>query len=459
MKKTLRTVTTNVKENKFFQEEEIERGTVPVSNERAVINLYEQIRYQKVLGFGAALTESSAYNYSLLTPEQKDEFMRAYFDRTEGIGYNFGRCHINSCDFALDIYDYVQPGDKTLETFDISRDRKYIIPFIKDALKYCKEELVFFASPWSPPAYMKDNQSPIRGGKLLEEYKAVWAKYYAKFIRAYEEEGIKISAVSVQNEPKALQKWESCFFEPEDEREFLERYLIPALDEAGLSDIKLIIWDHNKERVYDRAEKILKDSDFLQKKVWAVGHHWYSGDHFDGLRLVHEVFGKAMISSEICCTMKMDPFAAAERYGKEICENFNNFDVAFCDWNILLSRDGGPFHNRTEKTSAELGVVFDDVEGGCLAPVLYDQEKKALIYTPIYYYIGHFSKFIQRGAVRFANTKYTEDLHVASFLNPDGGKVVVLMNKSDLSLPANLRLPDEVTRVDIPAHSIMTVLF
>lgn len=153
------------------------------------------------MGFGAALTESAAYNCSFLSEEQKREFLEKYYGEENGLNYNVGRLHINSCDFSLDIYDYVRPGESTLETFNIDRDRRYIIPRVKDIRKYCNRDLFLFASPWSPPAYMKDNENPVKGGKLKEEYKKLWARYFAKYIKEYRKEGINISAVTVQNEP------------------------------------------------------------------------------------------------------------------------------------------------------------------------------------------------------------------------------------------------------------------
>ena len=171
----------------------------------------------------------------------KKRFLELYFSREKGIGYNFGRSHINSCDFSLDIYSNVEEGDMTLDTFNLNREKKYIIPFIKDALAYCDQEIVLFASPWSPPAYMKDNGSVVKGGSLLEECKALWANYYVKYIKEMAKEGINFSAISVQNEPKAKQTWESCFYSPEDEAYFIDKYLISALDDAGLSHIKIMI--------------------------------------------------------------------------------------------------------------------------------------------------------------------------------------------------------------------------
>ncbi len=445
------------RKNLYFAESTVEAGNVRAVTECGIINVFPEIEYQSVVGFGGAFTESAAYNYAQLTPAQKKDFIKKHFSREEGIGYNFGRTHINSCDFSLDIYTYVQEGDRELKTFNIDRDRKYIIPFIKDALEYCTDELVLFASPWSPPAYMKDNESVIRGGSLKEEYKEVWARYYAKYIKAMAEEGIKISAISVQNEPNAHQPWESCHYSAENEKRFIEEYLAPVLEQEGLSEIKIIIWDHNKERVYDRTKKIFQ-SEAVKERVWAVGHHWYSGDHFDGMRLVHEQFGKVLLSTEICGSINEAPLSLAERYGKELCGDFGNFTAGFCDWNLLLSDQGGPFHNRSEKSVACAGVVLEDKSCGCHAPVLYNTATKELVYTPIYYYIGHFSKYVQRGAKRIATTKYCEQIYTVAFKNPDNSLVLVLMNTAEEALPAVVRHEDVCTQITMEPHSIVTVI-
>ncbi len=444
-------------EGRYFEETVIENGNLDSSTEYAVINVFDEFEYQTVLGFGGAFTESAAYNYSLLSESQKKVFLEKYFSRENGIAYNFGRTHINSCDFSLDIYAYVQDGDKELTTFNIERDRKYIIPFIKDAVEYCGEEIVLFASPWSPPAYMKISEDVTRGGELKDEYKSVWARYYAKYIKAMAEEGVTISAITIQNEPNARQSWESCSYTPEEERDFIEQYLLPVLDEEGLSDIKIMIWDHNKERVYDRTKRIFS-SKVVEERVWGVAHHWYSGDHYEGLRLVHERYNKPLVSTENCGNITADLFTLAERYGKEICEDFNNFTAAFCDWNLLLSDKGGPFHNRNDKTVACAGVVFEDKSAGCYAPVLFDTEKKELVYTPIYYYIGHFSKFVQRGAKRTATTKYDEKLYSIAFKNPDGSLVLIILNAADQTMPIVVRHDDVCTEMELEAHSIMTIL-
>ena len=454
----MRCIKTVSSEEIFFQEKQVLEGNAPTWQENCMVNVFDDVTYQEILGFGAAFTEAAAYNYSLMDEKNKRLLMQKYFSKEDGIGYNLGRTHINSCDFSLDIYSYVQEGDIDLNTFDIARDKKYIIPFIKDAQKYCKEELFLFASPWSPPAYMKDNNSMIEGGKLKEEYKRLWARYYAKYIKAYAGEGIRISAITVQNEPNAKQRWESCFYTAHEEAEFIEEYLAPELDAQGLSDIKIIIWDHNKERIYDRAKEVLS-SPGVSERVWAVGHHWYSGDHFEGLSLVHEQLGKSLICTEFCAKIDADVQTLAERYVKEMCGNFNNFETASCDWNILLSSQGGPYHNRTEKSMAIPGVFHESKDGGCYAPVLYDQEKEKLLFTTIYYYIGHFSKYVQRGAKRISTTKYTDKLSVCGFKNPDGSTAVIIANMSDDLMPVVIRREGVCTRVDLEAHGIQTLLF
>lgn len=445
------------KENIYFKESIIEDGNVDSIGETGIINVYDEIEYQEIIGFGGAFTESAAYNYAQFSDEQKKEFLEKTFSRDKGIGYNFGRTHINSCDFSLDIYSYVESGDMTLETFNIERDKKYIIPFIKDAMEYCDDELMLFASPWSPPAYMKTNENVVRGGKLKEEYKIVWARYYAKYIKAMAKEGITISAITIQNEPNARQSWESCNYSPEDERDFIEQFLIPALDEEGLGELKIMIWDHNKERVYDRTKRIFT-SKAVEDRVWGVAHHWYTGDHFEGLRLVHECYNKTLVSAEICGSINEDAHYLAERYGKELFGDFSNFTAAFCDWNLILSDKGGPFHNRSEKTTACAGIVFEDKSSGCHAPVIFDAEKNEVIYTPIFYYIGHFSKFVMRGAKRVATTKYHDYIQAIAFKNPDGSIALVVMNLSDHTLPAVVRRNEVCTNIPLEAHSIMTVL-
>lgn len=444
-------------QNIFGRELTLNPGDVKASTELRIVNVYPEVRYQEIIGFGGAFTESSAYNYSLLTDEQKQLFMEAHFG-AEGLAYNFGRTHIASCDFSLDIYAHVEDGDKDLSTFSLDRDRKYIIPFLKDAMGYSGEPIMLFASPWSPPAYMKDNESAVGGGCLKEEYKALWAAYYCRYIQEMEKEGISIFGITVQNEPKAIQSWESCSYDARQEAEFIEKYLAPALDAHGLSHIKIMIWDHNKERVYDRARDTLS-SPAVNERVWGVAHHWYSGNHFEGLRLVHEQLGKTLICGEICAVIDDDVNEVAERYGVELCGNFANYCAAFCDWNMLLDEVGGPYHNRNRPPKVMPdGTLFENKAKGCYAPVLYNKNTGELVFTPIFHYIKHFSGYVRRGAVRVATTTHDCRLHTVAFQNPDGQLVLVMVNPTADQITTNIRLNDQVTGSVMPPHSIATVL-
>jgi len=264
--------------------------------ENLLINIYPEFRYQTILGFGAAFTETSAYNFSLLPPEQQQKLMEAYFGKS-GIGYNFCRTHINACDFAIDEYTYVDEDDVELNSFSIDRDKKYIIPMIQAALKV-NPHLWLFASPWSPPAWMKDNRSVVRGGRLLPVYYPIWAKYFSLYFQEYKKEGIEFFGLTIQNEPKAVQMWESCIWSGEEEGVFAANHLRPTLDQDGFGGIKIIVWDHNKERILEQAIASMSIPG-AEAAIWGVGHHLYAGDHFDNLRMTHELFpDKTLIATE-----------------------------------------------------------------------------------------------------------------------------------------------------------------
>src|SRR6218665_285077 len=215
---------------------------------------------QTFIGIGGAITDASAEVFAKLSPKKQKEFLAAYYDKNNGIGYTLARTNIHSCDFSSDSYTYVSEGDKELKTFNIDHDRKYRIPLIKKAIETAGGKLTLFVSPWSPPAFMKDNNDILHGGVLLPEFASSWALYYAKFIKAYEKEGIPVWGLTIQNEPMAKQRWESCIYTPEAERDFLKNYLGPTLEKEGLGSKKIIIWDHNRgDMLEKRANLVFSD--------------------------------------------------------------------------------------------------------------------------------------------------------------------------------------------------------
>ena len=411
-------------------------------------------KYQTFVGIGAALTDAAAETFYKLNKDQQDLFMEAYFSVDKGIGYSLARTIIHSCDFSSGSYTYVEEGDEELKTFNIEHDKKFRLPFTKKAIESAGGELLMYASPWSPPAFMKTNNNMLQGGKLKSEYYQPWANYYAKFIKAYENEGIPIWGLSIQNEPMAAQRWESCIYSAEEERDFLKNYLGPTLKKEGLGDKKIIVWDHNRDLLFERASVILNDPE-ANKYVWGTGFHWYE-DWKDGTPMyknvakVNEAFpDKKLIFTEGCNEkydleriVNEDP-KLAERYGKAMINDFNNGTVAWTDWNILLDETGGPNH----------------VGNLCFAPVHGNTQTGKLTFTNSYYYIGHFSKFIRPGAKRISTGTTANYLSATSFINTDGSMVVIALNDSDNAIDYMLTIDDKTAKLNMPANSIQTILF
>jgi glucosylceramidase len=419
----------------------------PVTEKQEYIFVDPSKTFQTILGIGGALTDASAETFYKLPKDKQQEILKAYFDPQSGIGYTLGRTHINSCDFSSESYTYVKDGDAQLNSFDISHDLKYRVPFIKEVLATAgKNNFTLFASPWSPPAWMKDNDDMLHGGKLKPEYYESWARYFGKFIHAYEKEGIPIWGVTVQNEPMAVQTWESCNFSAEEERDFVKNYLGPALQEAGLPDEKIIIWDHNRSLMYQYASTILDDP-AAAKYVWGVGYHWYVGDNFDNVKLVKEAYPKThLLFTEGCNGPfdfdKINDWQWGETYAKSMVHDFNNGAEGWTDWNVLLDQHGGPNH----------------VQNYCFAPIHADTETGKLYYMNSYYYIGHFSKFVRPGAKRIISSSTTDNLLTTAFLNSDGKIAVVVLNLTDKAQPFNLWMHGKAAKNNSPPHSIITLV-
>lgn len=414
--------------------------TPDINTELTVLNIYRDAKKQEWLGFGSALTEAAAYCYAQLPKEKREEVLKLFFSKEEGLGYDWGRMHIGSCDFSTQEYAYTEPGDKEMKTFDLGQDRKYVLPLVKDIVA-AAPDLFLFASPWSPPYWMKSNGTVRDGGRLMDEWKTPWAEYVAKYIESYEKEGIHIPAMTVQNEPWASQTWESCKYTAEDEAKLIRDYLGPVLDAHGIP-MKYIIWDHNKERVYERAVGTLKDP-AVKERVWGIGFHWYSGDHFDGVGLTHETFpDKVLIETEYCLGWQKN-HEGTMQYAREILGNMNKGMQAAVDWNLLLDENGGPYHYRYK---------------GCNAPVHINTETKALEIQDAYYGVAHFSKYIPKGSVRLVTSSYDRDLTLTAFERPDGKIAVVILNEAKEEKIAYLRMSDHSAPFVLEPRSVMTVV-
>ena len=359
---------------------------------------------------------------------------------------------MNSCDFSSGSYTYVQEDDKDLKTFNIAPDTLYKIPLIQKAFNMTNQNLKLFISPWSPPAFMKDNNNMLKGGKLLPMYYQSWANYYVKFINEYEKLGVQVWGLTIQNEPMATQRWESCIYTAEEERDFLKKYLGPTLFKAGLSKKKIIVWDHNRDLIFQRVNVILVDKE-AAKYVWGIGYHWYEtwtgGEQMhDNISLVNETYpGKNLFFTEGCKEVfneaKYYNWNIGEFYAKSMIKDFNYGLTGFTDWNIFLDEKGGPNH----------------VGNFCFAPVHVNTQTNEIIYTNAFYYIGHFSKFVRPGAKRIACSSSRSSLKATAFKNKDGKICVVVMNDGDKEINYMIQLGNQSVPVKSIAHTIQSILF
>ncbi|WP_080801480.1 glycoside hydrolase family 30 protein [Arabiibacter massiliensis] len=403
--------------------------------------------FQRIAGFGGAFTEAGAHVFAQMPPDEQDRFIALCFGNADagGNAYTLCRTHIQSCDFALGNYAYVRPFDRALRSFSIERDRRLLLPFIQCGLA-ANPELELLASPWSPPAFMKTNRMMNGGGRLRRSCYEAWARLLARYVAAYAQEGVRIGRMSVQNEPMARQTWDSCLFEPEEEAEFAARFLRPALDDAGFPDVKLLAWDHNTDRVLDRAEAVLAHPGAAEA-VDGIAFHWYAGDHFEQVRAVAEAFpGKELLFTEGCVEFSREGMAdatqerKAEQYAHALIGHLEAGAQGFIDWNLLLDERGGPNH----------------VGNFCEAPLMYDREAQKLLVNRSFYYLGHVSRFVRPGARRFLTSRFSSDVECAGFVDAAGGRVLVVLNRTGRAVRFDVAERPWTARVEAPAHGIVT---
>ena len=430
-----------------YQKQKITQSSISCSirpdtgaQERNVVNIYPKAANQSIDGFGGAITESVGYTLSKMPIDRQEEILSAVFGE-DGLRYTQVRTSIDSCDFALSPYEASSKPGAPLE---LRHDETYVIPWIKAAQAVSTSKIGVMLTPWSPPAYMKSNGERSHGGFLKPEYYAAWAEYICRYIAAYRAQGLNVVKLSVQNEPNANQLWDSCLFSSEQEKRFLRDFLCPALQRAGLGDIAVYIWDHNKERLFDRVCDIVDDS--TAALVSGAAFHWYSGDHFEALRLVRAQYPKLeLLFSEGCIEYnrfdREDQLQSARMYSHDMIGNFNVGMNTFLDWNIALDHQGGPNH----------------AQNFCDAPILCNVESGAYEKRLSYYYIWHFSHFVSPGAVHISTTAFSPEVEAAAFRNPDGKIIAVLTNQTPAPRRVFLRLVGSMIELPLEADSITSV--
>ena len=410
----------------------------PGETENRVINLYPESTGQVFDGFGGAITEAAGYVYAQLNAEQKKTVMETYFS-PDRMNYQFVRIPIDSCDFSLSPYAASSLPD--LSDFSLERAEKYIFPMLDDAERAAGRRIPILLSPWSPPAYMKTNGDRLHGGKLKDEYRHAWAEYLCRYISAFRERGYHVRALTLQNEAKAVQPWDSCVFTAEEEKRFLRDFVWPAMQKHQLTDVAVYIWDHNKERVFEWMRDIIDEE--TSPMIAGAAVHWYSGDHFDALDLCRRRFpDKKIILSESCiefCKFDVsDSVGAAMLLSHEVMGDLNHGISAFFDWNMILDAQGGPNH----------------AAGYCLAPFHYDSEKQKLMPHLIARYYEHFARAVRPGAVRIETTRFSEAVEVTAWKNPDRTLTGVLINRTEETQPVFIRLEEQEAALALFPQSI-----
>ena len=437
-----------------------ERSPENKKNHACTIRINASETFQQIEGFGAALTESSGYALSLIPAEKRKEALDAHFS-ADGSGYTLARTHMNSCDFSLENWACVEKEDETLASFSMERTDKYITPLLKEARDITGGALKLMISPWSPPTWMKENRCMNHGGKLIKTYYPLWSSYFIRFIGELKKREIDTWAVTVQNEPAAVQTWDSCEWTASEEGEFAVFHLGPALKKyASVTGkrIKLLVWDHNREILFDRFSESMAVTE-ADNFIDGAAFHWYSGDQYDQLAKTLKAYpGKMMVFSEGCIEGGPRPGAwfSGERYAHNIINDLNNGCTGWIDWNIALDTQGGPNH----------------VGNFCDSPLLVDTEKGELHFGSSYYYIGHFSRFIRPQAVRLGFKKTDSYMMPASvdgklgnmaecsvFKNNDCSIVMVIMNRTEADLVYDIGFGDKETIVvKCPPRGIQTLV-
>lgn len=441
-----------------------------------VINLDPEEKFQTITGFGGAFTESSAHLLYQLSAANRKKIMDAYFSE-EGANYSLTRTHINSCDFSLKQYAYAMvDGDKNLDNFSIEEDKKNnLIPMILEAKSISKDGFNIIASPWTAPPWMKDNKKWV-GGKLLPEYNNTWALYFSKYIDAYKKEGIDIWGLTVENEPLGNgNNWESMLFSPDEMTGFVQNHLGPILETNGKSNVKILGYDQNRAALKEWVDAMYKD-EYTSKYFSGTAIHWYESTYEvfpDALQYAHKKApGKYLIQTEACVDSEIPhwnddawywkkeatdwgwdwasekdkylhpKYAPVNRYATDIIGCLNNRVDGWIDWNMVLDKQGGP----------------NWFKNWCIAPVIVDAEKDQVYFTPLYYTMAHFSKFIRPGAVKIGCSISNKELIATGVKNPDGTIAIVVFNPTDEPRSIEIIINKIKKNISISAKALQTVL-
>ena len=440
-----------------------------------ILTIHPEKEYQKITGFGGAFTESSAYLLNRLSKENRQKIIDAYFSE-EGANYSLTRTHMNSCDFSLSNYSYTPiEDDKNLEHFTIEEDKDDLIPFIKDAMAASKDGFKIFGSPWTAAPWMKDNNSWV-GGKLLPEYYETWALFFSKYIDAYKAQGIDIWGFTVENEPLGNgNNWESMHYTPDEMTNFVQNYLGPKLAADGKGYLKILGYDQNREHLKEWVDSQYKNEE-TSKYFDGTAIHWYASTFEvfpEELQYAHnKAPDKLLIQSEACIDAEVPvwqddawywkkeatdwgwtwapekdkhlhpKYAPVNRYAKDIIGCLNNWVDGWVDWNMVLDKQGGP----------------NWFKNWCIAPIIVDPELDEVYFTPLYYVMAHFSKYMRPGATVIGVDSSDKNIMVSAVKNQDESIVLVIFNEGNLEKEFLISLGEKSASISISPQAIQTII-
>ena len=442
---------------------------------KVLININPEKKFQTITGFGGSFTEASAHLLTKISKTNREKILNAYFSEN-GANYSLTRTTIASCDFSLKNYTYAKvENDLALEHFTIEDDKADIIPMILDAKAISKEGFNIIASPWSCPPWMKDNKSYV-GGKLLPEFNDTFALYFSKYLEAYKKEGIDIWGVTVINEPHGNgNNWESTLFSPEEMTLFVQNHLGPKLERDGWEDIKVLGYDQNRAGLQEWVDAMYKD-EMTSKYFAGTAIHWYESTYEvfpEALQYAHNKSpNKYLIQTEACVDSEVPhwqddawywkkeatdwgwdwasekdkylhpKYAPVNRYAEDIIGCLNNQVDGWVDWNMVLDRQGGP----------------NWFKNWCVAPVIVDAENDEVYFTPLYYVMAHFSKFMRPGAIKIGCDVNNKDLKVSAVQNPDESIALVIFNPTTAKHTIEIQINNQNTVISIDAKALQTVV-
>lgn len=399
-----------------------------------VIEIDPARAHQSILGMGASFEHATCHNLALLSEEAREEVIRRLVHPEDGIGMNLMRLCIGASDFIGEpyySYNDLPPGETgpELEGFSVAKDRDYVLPVVRAALRI-NPGVLYFASPWSPPGWMKST-GKMEGGTLLREHYDVYARYLLKFVQAYEAEGVPIHALTLQNEPGMVSPdYPTCLWKGEWQRDFIRDHVGPLFEREGV-DAQIWCWDHNYNNL-DFPRAVLSDPE-AARYVQGTAFHFYEGKPEAMAQLKSEFPDKDIFFTE-GSTFKT-------RGALQIIGMFRNGARSYNAWVILLDENRKP--NRGPHFASPTAIEINSAT-------------RELTYRYDYYMYGQFMKFIGRGAVRLESTPGDRQFDSIAFRNPDGAFVLVAANNSDRSKRFAVQCGDRFFRASLPPKAVAT---